>query len=334
MTEFVPWVEKYRPKRLNDIIGHEKVVANLKRYAADKSMPHLLFAGRAGIGKTCAALALANELYGDQRRQCFLELNASDERGIDVMRSREQQKDAARKANTTSVKDFARTRPMADVAFKIVFLDEADALTPDAQHALRRTMELYSSTTRFILSCNYSSKIIEPIQSRCAVFRFKALTDEDVKKIIERIIKGEGLEIADDEAMDALIYVADGDARRVINSLQAVATLTKKITAENIYSVASRARPKEVRAMVEAAFKGDFMKAREALDDLMIRYGLSGNDLLKQIYREVTSLDVPDDKKVFLVDRVGEYDFRMSEGANERIQLEALLAQIMLAGRS
>jgi replication factor C small subunit len=333
MTDFVPWVEKYRPSRLADIIGHEKIVANLEKYSSDKSMPHLLFAGRAGIGKTCAAVALANELYGDRRKQCFLELNASDERGIDVMRSREQQKDSARKANTTSVKDFARTKPIAEAPFKIVFLDEADALTSDAQHALRRTMELYSSTTRFILSCNYSSKIIEPIQSRCAVFRFKALTGEDIEKIARRVAKGEGLEIRGDEAMQALTYVADGDARRAINSLQAAAALDRNIVAENIYSVASRARPREVREMVESALKGDFSKARDSLDDLMVKYGLSGNDVLKQIYREVTSLDVPDEKKVFLVDRVGEYDFRMSEGANERIQLEALLAQIMLAGK-
>lgn len=325
---FQPWIEKYRPKHIDDIVGHEEVVKRLKSYAESKNMPHLLFTGRAGIGKTCAALALANELYGDGVGQSFLELNASDERGIDVMRSKSQQT----KGNVTSVKDFARTLSLNDVSFKIIFLDEADALTTDAQQALRRTMEKYSNNARFILSCNYSSRIIEPIQSRCAVFRFTALTDDDLKKIIRRVAEGESLKVTDD-GEKALLYVSTGDARKVINCLQAVAGLGKEVNEEEVFKIASRARPKEVDGMIQNALNGDFMKARKNLQDLMIKYGMSGEDVINQVYQEVTRLEIPDELKVELVDKIGEYDYRMVEGANERIQLEALLAQIMLTGK-
>lgn len=316
-NEFIPWTEKYRPKTLDEVVGHEPVVQRFKAYAASKNMPHLLLAGRAGVGKTTVALALARELYGDGLQQSFLELNASDERGIDVVRGK--------------IKDFARTLPLADVAFKIIFLDEADALTPDAQQALRRTMESYSKTCRFCLSCNYSSRIIEPIQSRTAVFRFSPLGEEELLKIIKHVAEGEDLKL-DSAAEKAVVYVSNGDGRKAINCLQGAAVSGSKITEQEVFRVSSRATPKEIGEMVAKALKGDFMGARKLLDDLMIRYGMSGEDVLSQVYREITALDVPNDVKIRLVDRVGEYDFRMSEGADERIQLEALLAQIVLAG--
>ncbi|MFH0836185.1 MAG: replication factor C small subunit [Candidatus Micrarchaeota archaeon] len=317
MTDFIPWTEKYRPKTLDEVIGHDAVVKRFKAYADNKNMPHVLLAGRAGIGKTTIVLAMAHELYGDVLRQSFLELNASDERGIDVVRGK--------------IKDFARTLPLADVPFKIIFLDEADSLTPDAQQALRRTMETYSKTCRFCLSCNYSSRIIEPIQSRTAVFRFSPLNDEEITRLVKRVVEGERLEI-DESGEKAVVYVSGGDGRKAINCLQGAAVTGGKITEEEVFKVASRAKPKEIQAMVDKALKGDFMGARKLLDELMVRYGMSGEDVLNQVYQEVTRLDVPNDVKIKLVDRVGEYDFRMSEGADERIQLEALLAQIVLAG--
>ncbi len=325
---FQPWIEQYRPKTLGDIVGHEEIVKRLKSYVESKNMPHLLFSGRAGIGKTCAALALANELYGDSVNKSFLELNASDERGIDVMRSKSQQT----KGNVTSVKDFARTLSLGEVSFKIVFLDEADALTSDAQQALRRTMEKYSNNTRFILSCNYSSRIIEPIQSRCAVFRFTALTNEDLKKIIKRVADGESITVTED-GEKALLYVSTGDARKAINCLQAIAGLNKTVNEEEVFKVASRARPREVTGMIQNALSGEFMKARKDLQELMIKYGMNGEDVINQVYQEVTRLEMPDELKVNLIDKIGEYDYRLVEGANERIQLEALLAQIMLTGK-
>lgn len=331
-ADFVPWVEKYRPHTLSDVIGHAAIVERLQTYARTQNLPHLLLAGPPGSGKTTCVLALARELYGDTLDQNYLELNASDERGIDVMRSREQQSAEGKRKSTSSVKDFARTKSMGGVPFKLIFLDEADALTSDAQQALRRTMETYSSNTRFILGCNYSSKVIEPIQSRCAVFRFTRLKDEDLKRIIETIAKTEGLHV-DSKAVDAVIYVAGGDARKAINTLQGAAGEKKKVTEDDVFNVASRARPQEVEKMVKLALGGKLTESRAMLEDLMLKYGLSGQDILAQIYRECVKLDtVPDVLKVNLIDKVGEYDYRIAEGANERIQLEALLGQILLLG--
>lgn len=311
----LPWTEKYRPKTLDDIIGQKAIVESLKAFVRQKNMSHLLFAGSAGIGKTTCVLALAHDLFGDNYRGNILEMNASDTRGIDVVRG--------------TIKNFARTLSMGNVPFKIIFLDEADALTPDAQHALRRTMELYSSATRFILSCNYSSKIIEPLQSRCSIFRFRPLSKEDIKKMIDRIAKEEGLVVGDD-AIDALEYISNGDMRKAINALQGAAMNSKKVSSDSIYKVGSRARPKEIKEMINLAMDGHFVEARKKLDDLMITYGMSGEDVLLQIYKEVPTLPIPDREKVELIDKIGEYNFRVVEGANERIQLEALLAQFML----
>ncbi len=310
----LPWTEKYRPKTLDEMVGQEEVVRTLKADAEKKEIPNLLFAGPPGTGKTTAAIALAREIFGDTFEQNFLELNASDERGIQVVRE--------------TIKEFARTLPFGGARFKIIFLDEADALTADAQHALRRTMEKYAATSRFILSCNYSSKIIEPIQSRCALFRFKPLSDEQIKERLRYIAKNEGLSI-DEKALDAIIYVSEGDMRRAINLLQASAALSKKIDEKLIYQVASRAKPEEIRKMMELALQGRFMEARELLNNVMIEYGMSGEDVVKQMHREVFNLNVPDRVKVELVDLIGEYEFRLVEGANERIQMEALLAQFL-----
>ena len=315
--EYEPWIEKYRPKKLSEVVGQEHIVKRLLSYAEAKEMPHMLFAGRAGIGKTTCALALAAELYGESISECFLELNASDERGIDIVRGK--------------IKDFARSIPLAQVRFKIIFLDEADALTSEAQQALRRTMERYSDNTRFILSCNYSSRVIEPIQSRCAVFRFMPLTDEHIGKIVDNIAKNEHITL-DADSRKAIITVSEGDARKAANVMQGACFLSTKVKAEDVFKVASRATPKEVAAIVTAAVGGNFTEARKMLFETIGKYGLSGEDVLLSMYREITALPIADVQKVMLVDRIGEYNFRMVMGADETIQLEALLAQIVLLG--
>jgi len=308
----LPWTEKYRPKKLHDIVGQEQIVGRLEAYVKARSMPHLLFAGSAGVGKTTAAMAIAREMFGDITHD-FLELNASDERGIDVVRSK--------------IKDFARTMPLFG-DFKIIFLDESDSLTSEAQNALRRTMEQYTGTCRFILSCNYSSKIIEPIQSRCAVFRFTRLTRESVKKYLEKILKAEGVK-HDEAGLEAILYVSEGDMRRAINILQSAAALGA-VNEDHVYSITTRARPEDIKTLLTLALSGKFLDARNLLDKLMLSVGLSGEDILLQMNREAMNVQADDKTKVKIIDLVGETNFTLVEGANERIQIEALLARLAL----
>lgn len=312
------WIEKYRPKRLSEVVGHREIIERLSAYVKSKNIPHLLFAGPAGTGKTTCAIAIARELFGDKWRQNFQELNASDERGINVVRGK--------------IKDFARTAPIGDVGFKIIFLDEADALTSDAQSALRRTMEMYSRVCRFILSANYSSRIIEPIQSRCAVFRFKPLSGEEIKSYIRMIADKEDLEITED-ALTAIAFLAKGDMRKAINTLQVSASISRRIDSDVVYRSTSTARPEEIKELIECALKGEFLASRKLLEDLFTKYGLSGEDILNQIYQTVYDLTIPEDKKINLIERIGETEFRLIQGSNERIQLEALLAQFALIGK-
>jgi len=316
--EIQMWTEKYRPRRLEDIVDHEEIVNRLEGFVAQKDLPHCLFAGPPGTGKTTAALCLAHDLFGEHFQGNFLELNASDARGIDVIR--------------TTVKDFARTMSLGDIPFKILVLDEADALTPEAQQALRRTMERYTRTCRFILIVNYSSKIIEPIQSRCALFRFPRLNREDIIGMLKFISEKEGVKLEDD-GIEAILYVSEGDMRKAINTLQAASALGESVNADAVYKVTGKARPEEVRQMMELALSGDFIKARERLHELLINYGLSGVDVVRQVHRETFSMEIPEPWKLHIANIVGEIDFRMSEGANEEIQLSALLAQFGLVGQ-
>jgi len=311
---FQIWTEKYRPKTLSEIINQKHVVERLKAFVKEKNIPHMLFAGPAGCGKTVSAFAIAHELYGEDWKQNLLNLNASDERGIDVIRGK--------------VKDFARTRSMGNFPFRLIFLDESDALTPEAQQALRRTMEAFSNISRFILAANYSSRIIEPIQSRCAVFRFSSLKDSDVKEYVERIVKGEKLRI-DESAIDAIIKLSEGDLRRVGNILQASAVLNKKIDEDTIYEVSAQAEPKEVRKMVEHALNGKFLDARESLKELLLKKGVSGEDIVRQISSLIYDLNVSEKAKAELMEKVGEFEYRLQTG-NDQIQLESLLAQFAL----
>ncbi len=308
------WIEKYRPEMLADIKGHENIIPRLVSYIEQDDLPNLLFAGPAGTGKTTASLAIAREIYGSDWRDNFLELNASDQRGIDVVRDR--------------IKNFARSS-FGGYDYRIIFLDEADALTSDAQSALRRTMEQFSHNTRFILSCNYSSQIIDPIQSRCAVFRFTELSEAAIEAQIREIAATEAIEVTD-AGIDALIYAAAGDMRKAINGLQAAAVMGDVVDEEAVYAITATARPEEVEAMVEQAIAGDFTAARATLDNLLTNRGLAGGDVIDQLHRSAWEFDLEEKATVRLLERLGEVDYRITEGANERLQLEAMLAALAL----
>ncbi|MCA9487950.1 MAG: replication factor C small subunit [Nanoarchaeota archaeon] len=311
------WTEKYRPKKFIEMAGQEDVVKRVEALTKSLNIPHLLLAGPAGTGKSTLALIVVKELFGDTWRDNYLELNASDERGIQIVRDK--------------VKNFARTKSLGNIPFKIIFLDEADALTPEAQQALRRTMENYSSTCRFIMSCNYSSKIIDPIQSRCAIFRFKLLEKKDIEKVLRRIADSESL-ILNPEAIDTLYEGSEGDCRRSVNLLQSTAAVSPSITNELVSTILSEAKPKDIKVVLEYALSGDFKNSREKLLDVMLKQSVSGQDVIKAIQKEIWNLPIEPEIKVKLTEKTGEAEFRIVEGSDPFIQLQSLIASFVLAG--
>ena len=309
------WTEKYRPQSLDEIVNQVETVSRFKTFVSEKNMPHLLLVGPAGIGKTTSILALARDLYGASYRSFILELNASDERGIGVIRDK--------------VKNFARTAAIASpVSFKILIMDEADHLTGDAQHALRRTMEIYTKTCRFCLLGNYSENIIDPIQSRCSVFRFSPLDESDLKGHIEYIAKKENLNIVE-EGIDAIYQASNGDVRKSINLLQAAAANQKLIDDVAIYNLLGNVSPEAVKDMLNTALDGNFLESRELLRGLLINQGLAPEDIIRNIYREIMRHSTLSEQwKVKLSDTLGTIDYRLTQGSRAEIQLSTLLAHL------
>jgi replication factor C small subunit len=311
------WAEKYRPKTLDEMVDREEIVNRFRSFVKDKNLPHLLLVGPAGVGKTTSILCLARDLYGAGYQNYVLELNASDERGIDVIRDK--------------VKNFARTSAIAsDVSFKILILDEADSLTTAAQHALRRTMEVYTRTCRFCLIGNYSENIIDPIQSRCSVFRFGPLAEQDVKNYVAMIAQKEGVKLIP-EGLDAVFEASQGDMRKATNLLQAAAAAQGEVDDIAIYSVLGKVSPQRVRDMINLGLKGEFLEAREILRSLLIDEGLAAEDILRMIYSELMRMQMPEKWKVRISDTVGEVDFRLTQGARPEIQLSTLIAKLAIA---
>lgn len=309
------WVEKYRPKRLEDMVDQREVVESLTHLLSRPAeMPHLLFSGPPGNGKTTAALCIARQIFGEEWREFTLELNASDERGINIVRSK--------------VKTFSRFRGMStELPFRLIILDEADMMTSEAQTALRRIMEQSAERTRFCLICNYSSRIISPIQSRCAVFKFRPLAREDFESYLSRICEKE--EVAfDEDALEEIYGISGGDLRKGLNILQSSASVRGSVTAEAVRDLAGVGLVAGVREVLESAVSGNYIEARRRLFEYMGTLGLSGTDVIRFM---MTALEEMGRLDSSIVDVLAEYDFRLLEGANEDIQLSALLAKLTAA---
>jgi len=323
--EALMWVEKYRPKTLDEIVDQHDIIESLKAFMRNpKTMPHLMLAGIPGTGKTTAALCIAHELFGIQNWRNFtLELNASDERGIDTIRER--------------VKDFSRYSRSAfgDIPFALVILDEGDQMTGPAQTALRRIMETSSRTSRFILICNQSSKIIEPIQSRCAIFRFARLERNAMIEHLLKIAKLENVQISP-QAAERIVDYSEGDLRHAINALQTAAAYKEggEVDEKVISQVIGEASPKQVQLMLNKAINGDFMEARKIMYDIIGTYGFMGAEIIRQMQKELFKISyITPEQKAELSNILGEYDYRLTQGANTDIQLSALLAQFAKVGK-
>ena len=318
------WIEKYRPRTLDEVVNQTEVIEGLQALLkTPATMPHLLFAGPPGTGKSTVALCIARQLMGESFRKLVLELNASDERGIGVVRDR--------------IKGFSQiiqTTP-SGVQFGLVILDECDEMTKDAQTALRRIMETASRTCRFILICNYQSGIIDPIQSRCSVFRFRQLEEAEAATYLNRICKAEKVE-AEPKVIKRILELSEGDLRQAVNYLQVVTSGSRggKLDVSALEKFLPEAQSGLIRDMLNSALKGEFVKARELMYELMGKHGVSGREIIRGANREVTRLtEIDATKQVEVIRTLGEYDFRLTQGANEDIQLSSMLAQLSLIGR-
>jgi len=300
LDDEVMWVEKYRPRTLNDIVGLNHIIESLQVFLENPStMPHLLLAGIPGTGKTTVALCIARELFGEKWKSFTLELNASDERGIATVRDR--------------IKDFSRysRAGFGDAPYALIILDESDQMTRPAQTALRRIMETSSRTSRFILICNYSSKIIEPLQSRCAIFRFSKLDKDAMVEHLKNIAEKENLRLLE-EAAERIVEYSEGDLRYAINALQTAAAYRRgDIDERTVLQVVGEASPKQVQLMLTEALNGDFIEARKMMYDLIGQYGFSGSEIVRQMQRELLKVSyLSDNEKAELTNIIGEYDFR------------------------
>ena len=310
------WVEKYRPLKLDEVANQKSIVDGIKNLIAHRGeMPNLMFSGPAGVGKTTVALCIAREILGDYWKDYTLELNASDERGINMVRER--------------VKMFARYTTMASkIPFKVIILDEADEMTGDAQTALRRIIEDSAKSTRFILICNYLSQIIEPIQSRCVTFRFTNLKEEDVVTHLEGICKKEKLKY-DAKALSLIYEATEGDLRHAINVLQASASMGN-VNAANVNTAVGISEKAKVGEIIKLALGGKFQDARTKLIELTKVYGMSERDFLKYANEEVQKLKT---SSAEVISALAECDYRLVAGAHPDIQLAALLAELGKIGK-
>ncbi|ORX69552.1 P-loop containing nucleoside triphosphate hydrolase protein [Linderina pennispora] len=314
-NENLPWVEKYRPTTLSELVSQKDIVDTLQRFIDSGKLPHLLFYGPPGTGKTTTILAIARKLYGKSMRNMVLELNASDDRGIDVIRDQ--------------IKTFASTRTVFSSGLKLVVLDEADAMTSAAQAALRRVIEKYTKNVRFCIICNYVSKITPAVQSRCTRFRFAPLVLSDINSRLDMIVERESVNITP-EGKQALIKLSNGDMRRVLNVLQACHAAYPRIDSEEVYACTGQPSPDDIKRVADWMLNDDFHTALDNIAALKRDKGLALQDILTELVPFVNAIDFPASTRIFLLESIAEIEHHMATGATEKIQLSSLVGSFKL----
>lgn len=316
MEEQTNWAEKYRPKTFDDVYGQERIISNVKAMTEEKNMPHLLFIGQAGLGKTTTAFIIAKTLFKEDTKYNFLDLNASDERGIGVVRGK--------------IKDFASTKSISNYPFKIILLDECDSLTKDAQNSLRRIMEDYANNVKFILSCNYN-KIIPAIKSRCSIFQFEPISDENLKKIVDKVAIGEKFEITE-KAKEQLVKKSYGDARKLINLIQSIAVHNKKIDEELISKLYDEME--EAEELLDYIIKEDTNAVRRKLYKYRKIQGIPSMEILRNFHNAIWKSNLLEPiQKVMFTERLANAEVNLMLGCNEYIQLDGLFCSMILISR-
>jgi len=308
------WVEKYRPSSLKNIISHSSIISTISSLVTARKLPHLLFYGPPGTGKTTTILACARQLNGDKSwKSMTLELNASDERGIDIIRDR--------------IKIFASTKQIFNNGFKLIILDEADAMTSSAQFALRRIIEKYTKNTRFCLICNYVNKIIPALQSRCTKFRFAPLNDDDIKNRLYEIAKKEEINL-NESGMKSILKLSNGDMRRCLNILQSAHTSypDQILTDEIIHEVTGSPKDKDLQLIMGFLLNKDFDIAFKEIHKIMTQNGLALNDIINGLYKLIIKIHLDSLILCQVLSELADLEYRLTVATNEKIQLASLVA--------
>ncbi|XP_070573346.1 replication factor C subunit 5-like isoform X1 [Ptychodera flava] len=313
----LPWVEKYRPNKLDDLIAHKDILSTIDRFIKEDRLPHLLFYGPPGTGKTSTILAVAKQLYTPKEfNSMVLELNASDDRGIGIVRG--------------PVLSFASTRTIFKSGFKIVILDEADAMTTDAQNALRRVIEKFTENTRFCLICNYLTKIIPALQSRCTRFRFGPLETEQMVPRLEYVIKEEQVDVTED-GMNALVTLATGDMRKALNILQSTSMAYDVVSEDNVYTCVGHPLKSDIANIVGWMLNDNFSTAYNNIIELKTIKGLALHDILTEVHKYVHRLDIPMKVRSKILEKMADIEHRLAASTNEKIQLGSLISAFQIA---